>query len=250
MRSSQKHLNKVSNNTMATAPQQPRLKLTTPTARAVYPKLHTPDTKFTPEGVYECQVVMSAEDAQPLIDKLAKFLEDAVAAEKKSIMADTATPMGKRTQKASSLKVADIPIKTIYDDDTGEPTGEVSIKFKMKASYKDKSGNIKHQKPSLFDASKPPKPLSPEVQVWGGSQVRVAGEATIYNTAALGMGISLRLSAVQVIKLVSGSGDGATADSYGFQCEEGGYESSDSDSAFSEGTETSTEDQQQNHDDF
>jgi len=83
--------------------------------------------------------------------------------------------------------------------------------------------------------------------------VRVAGEATVYNTAALGMGVSLRLSAVQVIKLVSGSGDDATAASYGFQGEEGGYESSDSDSAFSDGsdgTETSTEDQQQNHDDF
>lgn len=238
---------------MATTPQQPRLKLTTPTGTAFYPKIHTPDTKFTPEGVFECAVILTEEEAQPLIEKLTKFSADAVEAEKKSIMADTSVPMGKRTQKVSSLKVADIPVKTLYDDETGEPTGMVSIKFKMKASYKDKSGNTKHQKPSLFDASKPPKPLSPDVQVWGGSQVRVAGEATVYNTAALGMGISLRLSAVQVIKLVSGSGEGATADSYGFQGEEGGYESSDSDSAFSDGsdgTETSTEDQQQNHDDF
>ena len=142
MISSQKHLNKVSNNTMATSPQQPRLKLTTPTGTAFYPKLHTPDTKFNAEGVFECVIILTEEEAQPLIEKLTKFSADAVEAEKKSIMADTSVPMGKRTQRVSSLKVADIPVKTLFDDETGEPTGKVSIKFKMKASYVPVSAQI------------------------------------------------------------------------------------------------------------
>ena len=78
------------------------------------------------------------------------------------------------------------------DDDTGEPTGNVIIKFKSKAAYK----------PAVFDAK---GSMMAKHNIYGGSVVKVNGSAAFYDSPSIGAGVTLRLRAVQVIEYVEGS---------------------------------------------
>ena len=56
------------------------------------------------------------------------------------------------------------------------------------------------------------------VNVWGGSQIKVSAELIPYYTQMVGAGISMRLRAAQVIELVEG---GSNSEGYGFKKEDG-----------------------------
>lgn len=190
-------------------------KFITPKGTAVYPRLNQPDVKFKPEGEYSAKIRLSEEDAAPLIKQIEELVAAAYAAEQERLIA-----AGKKAA-AKTLKYADKPYKMVMDAE-GDETGEVEFNIKMKAQYTRKDGSVVKLEPKLFDAATPPNPLPKSTQIWGGSQIKVAGELNPFATA-IGVGMSLRLSAVQVIKLVSGSG-GGDASSFGFGGEEGGFE--------------------------
>ncbi|BEP42135.1 hypothetical protein [Variovorax sp. V15] len=112
-----------------------------------------------------------------------------------------------------------------YDKETEEPTGFVLFKFAMKASgIRKKDNSPWSQKPTIFDSkgvtlAKPP-------QIWGGSEGKVSVEASAYFIPGTGAaGVSLRLKAVQLLKLVSGGQKDAAG--YGFAAEEDGFDSSE-----------------------
>lgn len=191
-------------------------KFRTPKGTAVYPQLTKPDTKFKAEGEYSAKIRLSEEDAAPMVAKIDSLIEEAFKAEQGRLVA-----AGKKAA-AKTLKYADKPYKVVRDSE-GDETGEIEFNIKMKAQYTDKkTGGIVTLKPQLFDAATPPNPLPSSTQIWGGSLIKVAGEYNPFATA-IGVGMSLRLKAVQVIKLVSG-GSGGDASSYGFGGEEDGYE--------------------------
>jgi hypothetical protein len=189
-------------------------KFITPKGVAVYPRLNTPDTKYKPEGEYSAKIRLSEEDAAPLIEKINALIEATYKEEQERLI-----EAGKKGA-AKTLKYADLPYKAVLDDE-GDQTGEYEFNVKMKAQYTKKDGSVVKMEPKLFDAATPPNPLPKSTQIWGGSLIKVAGEFNPFATA-IGVGMSLRLSAVQVIKLVSGSGGGDGA-SYGFGGEEGGH---------------------------
>lgn len=185
------------------------VKITTPAGTAKYPRLNTPSTKFNPEGVYEIQVVLdeSEKSVSEFRAKLEKLEADAHAAGKKEL------------KPGKKLKLADSVIKPVLDDEGNEVDGKFEVKAKMKASgIRKKDNSPWTMKPAIFDAKGKPAAL----KVGGGSTVKVALEASPYNSPTLGCGISLRLQAVQVIDLVEFSG-GQDAGAYGFG-EEDGYE--------------------------
>ena len=191
-------------------------KFITPKGTAVYPQLTKPDTKFKANGEYSAKVRLSEEDAAPLMARIDVLIEQTYKAEQERLIAS-----GKKAA-AKTLKYADKPYKVVRDAE-GDETGEIEFNVKMNAQYTDKkTGNVVTLKPKLFDAATPPNPLPTSVQIWGGSIIKVAGEFNPFATA-IGVGMSLRLSAVQVIKLVSG-GSGGDASSFGFGGEEGGFE--------------------------
>lgn len=167
----------------------------TPKGVFVYPSLTTPDTKFDAAGVYSVKLRLSADDAAPLIKKIEEALEAKVEEVKTS---------GKVKGKIKRVDPS-------YVED--EETGEVTFNFKMKASGKRKDGTEFTQRPTLkkFDLTD----ISPNTRIWGGSEGKVAFSLNPFHTA-LGVGVSLRLKGVQVIKLVSGSTD------CGFEAEEDG----------------------------
>ena len=169
--------------------QQP-IVITTPTGVAQYPWLSKADTKYNEEGEFKTNLILSEADAEPLI----KIISDVFAEGVK-----TATE-----ESGKAPKTANPPFAQEFGDD-GKPTGNMIIRFKSK------------YKPKIFDAA---GKLMTESNIWGGSEIRVNSQVVPYFTALIGCGVSLRLSAVQVIKYVEG-GTNANADNFGFNPVEG-----------------------------
>lgn len=211
-------------------------KFTTPKGVAVYPRLTEPDTKFNAAGVFSVKLRLSEEDAQPFIDRIEALAKEKFEAEKAELMKGD----GKAKAKAKSLKYADKPYKAAVDDN-GDETGEIEINFKMnhKVTIKGKETLLY---PKIFDAAG--KELKPAPAIWGGSVIKVAGQFNPFSTT-VGVGVSLRLSAVQVLELVSSGG--GNAESFGFGAEEGGFvaeantSTSDSDASADADTEAPEE---------
>ena len=175
-----------------------KIKIVTPPGTAVYPWLKSPDVEFG-QNHYKINLALEEKAASPLMKKiddlLSAFLEEISKKSKKKIVTEN-LPYYKEK------------------DDEGNETGNIIFKFKMKASYQDKKTNqLVPMKPAIFDSTR--KPCKEDV--WGGSVVRVSGMAVPYfqNKA----GVTLRLSAVQVLELATGNQ--SSGDAYGFNEEEG-----------------------------
>jgi hypothetical protein len=180
-------------------------RMTTPKGVASWPRLNDPDFKFEPDGVYQVKLRLGPADAKKLMETLNKEL-DAYYAEQ----AKEAAKEGKK-----KLKRADVPWGECVDEH-GKETGEVEFNFKMSARYTAKDGSTVEQRPVLFDAKTNPM----TDRVGSGSIIRVGFEPYLWNTPALGVGISLRLKAVQVLELKQWAPSNKASD-YGFSTEEG-----------------------------
>ena len=152
--------------------------ITTPTGVALYPWLNKPDTEYNKDGEYKVNLVLSKEEAQPIVDTINEVFSENLKDEMKK-------------QKKKELKKANPPYADELDDD-GKATGNVIFKFKSKAVYK----------PAIFDANGETV-INP--QIWGGSEIRVNAALYPYFVSSIGAGVSLKLRAVQVIALVEGS---------------------------------------------
>lgn len=197
---------------------------TSPIGIAKYPRLNQPDTKFKAAGEYSVKLILSAEDAAPLKEAIEAEAEKAVEAtradlEQKLVDAKGATKP-KLKAALDKLEAGDLPIQPEYDDD-GEETGNLVINFKTNASYTDKkTGKTIHKEVSMFDAKGHKLEGKKRPSIWGGSKLSVAYQLVpYYNAATNKAGVSVRISAVQIIELVSGSGGNAA--SYGFGTHDG-----------------------------
>ena len=182
--------------------------ITTPTGVALYPWLSKPDTKYNKDGEYKVALVLSKKDAKPIIDDINGVFQENLDLEMKR-------------QKKKTIKTANPPYADQLDDD-GKPTGNVIIKFKSKAAYK----------PAIFDAK---GGVVTDAEIWSGSEIRVNAAMYPYFVDSVGAGVSLKLRAVQIIKLVEGS-EGAGR--FGFE-ETSGYTQPQTEGAevFTESTE-------------
>ena len=163
-----------------------RVQIVSPKGTAVYPWLNRPDTKFSDDGEYKVTLKISAEEAQPLIQKLDKMLEDYQA-----------------EQAGKDAKIGRFTANAPYDeevDDNGNLTGNYLFKFKQKAKVHTKDGRTIDMKVALFDASRTPT----QAQIGGGSELKIAATVWPYvMPATKSVGLSLRPSAVQILSLVS-----------------------------------------------
>lgn len=196
---------------------------TTPRGVFKLPSLSEPDygnEKFPkPDGEYSVTVVYRADDpaVKAFIAKLKPYHDAAVeTAEREFKKLDVA-----QRKRLKEVTVNDL-FKTVYDNETEEPTGEIEFKFSMPASGVVKQGPRKGKKwsakPDIFDAKE--RPMLKVPAIWGGTEGKVAFEASDYFVPGSGLaGLKLRLSAVQVIVLALPAV--RTAESYGFGVEEG-----------------------------
>ncbi len=137
-------------------------KFVTPKGAAVYPSLTRPDTRFSAEGVYKTGITLTAEQAQPLIDQMKEiFIEE----------------FGQK-----KLAAAKWPFKENED-------GSYVFNFKSK------------QMPKLVDANGLPVKDAGELNIGGGSTIRVAGVCKAYNAGGA-TGVTTYMNSVQIISLV------------------------------------------------
>lgn len=203
---------------------------TTPVGVAVYPRLNQPDTKFNAAGTYSVKLVLSAEDAAPLMEAIEKVADEAYENAKASLEAKLeeakAAEKPKVKKKLEKLEKGDLPFAPEYDDE-GNETGNFVFSFKTNASYVDKKTKKTVQREvTMFDAKGKKLEGKKRPSIWGGSKLSVAYMLSdFYNAATDNAGCSPRLNAVQIVELVSGSGGNAA--SYGFGAHDGGYESED-----------------------
>lgn len=183
----------------------------TGTGVAVYPNIHKPSQKY---GKFECKLILDPDDETlKEIVKKAEEMRDRFAEEKrKELIA------GKKMAKAKAIVLADI-VKPEYNDE-GEETGMVSLKATADHVGKRKDGSTFTRTITVVDSRN--KKLAKVPLIFGGSELKMAGVAfPYYNASNDTVGVSFRLEAVQVIKLVSGGAQ------HNFGAEEGGYESED-----------------------
>lgn len=192
----------------------------TPAGIAVFPKIQPgePDTKFEADGVYSMKIKFDDEADEAALRKLLdeamqQAFDDAVEQAK----TQAKTPKAGE-QAAAKVKPADPPYVPEVDRDTGEETGRLLFGFKQKAKVRRaRDGKVFEFTVPRYDAGG--KAIPDDVEVWGGSKVKVAFEIRPFYTAKVGAGVSLRLRAVQVIDLVSRRP--RTADAFGFSPEDG-----------------------------
>ena len=201
----------MSNNASTSAPKSVRKRpqVLTPRGVAAYPRLETPDTKFNPDGEYSVQLRLPEAECADFIKTIKAYLQAeydnqcALLKKKKLLVGPNAMPFKRCT------------------NEDGTPTGEIEIKMKLKAKVTLKSGKSWEQRPAIFDAAG--KPLK-DTRIGSGSILKVSCEVNQWYTAALGVGVSLWIRAVQVIEYVPFTPHGAgNASEYGFGTEEGGY---------------------------
>jgi hypothetical protein len=165
-----------------------QLTLTTPKAPCLWPKLNTPDVKFKAEGEYSISVILTPEQAEPLIKKATEHYEKFI------------TEQTQLLNSKKPLKRADIGAWKDDVDKDGNPTGNVRFNIKMKASIiSKKTGKKMDFKPAVFDKYGAPT----EASFGSGSAVKVNFEVYPWYTAALGAGISFSLRAVQILEVRS-----------------------------------------------
>lgn len=182
--------------------------LITPRCSFSWAHLHEPDRKYQTDGEYNVTCILDADD-----DILTQI--EAIRDEFYPMICEQE---GKKItdKKPLPLKQAALPFKN-QEDEEGEETGMVTIRPKAKALIRyTKNGEKKTFtfRPDIVDASGTRPVTEP---VGGGSQGKVKFEVVPYYTALMGMGVTLRLKAVQILELVAFGGNNLE----GFQQEDG-----------------------------
>lgn len=156
---------------------------------AQWAKVFEPDTKFNPLGDYSINLQMPVAQAAEMSEKLEAIVQ---AKFNEAVEAD---PRLKNT-----LTTQDV-CQPVYDRETGDDTGNVEFKFKLKAKIQKRDGTWYEQQPAVLDSKK--VPMTNDILIGNGSRVKVAFEPIPYVMASTKKaGVSLRLKAVQVIDLV------------------------------------------------
>lgn len=200
--------------------KQKREKFTTARGLFVYPRINKADTKYKADGEYSLKLHLPVAEVTALMATLDEDADKALAA---AIEANDGKNFVMIKGKKKPIE-RNAPYFEVLEDDGETKTGMVEFKFGANATFKDSKDGDKikpRTPPGIFDAKGKPT----KVQVWSGSEGKVSYTKGPYFIKATGAaGVKLYLEAVQILKLVSGSGQDASQ--FGFGAEEG-YEAED-----------------------
>lgn len=181
-------------------------KITLPRGVAVFPRLLRPDTKYHDLGTYTVKVKVARADAAAIIETLSSVHESV---------------FGRKMNKKNNCF-----FKTVEDDE-GNDTGFILFACNTK-NRKTKDGDVWDRRPAQFDSKA--NPIKTPVDVWGGSEISVACSLFV-NKYGDKITATLQPVAVQIHKLVTGTGSDPTAATFGF-----GGSSTDDDDGFVAGS--------------
>lgn len=180
-----------------------------PKGEFLYPRLVEPDFKFKADGEYSCKLVLDADAAAPLMQKLEAMAEERTEQAREELEERMQTAKGKAKVTAKealeNLKTH-VPYEPEYDDD-GEPTGRVIFNFKQsRKGQSRKTGKTWTNTVKVFDSKGRPitgKKLA-SLKCWSGTVGRLGYQITDFYTDQAGAGVSLRLQSAQIVHLVEG----------------------------------------------
>lgn len=190
--------------------------------RAVWPHLHAPDTSFNKDPEYNTQLNLPAEEALPHVRAIDELWDEAVQT--------VADELGSKKAKRGPYAP--------YEE---EEDGSYTFKFKMKAERPDGSD----RKPKIFDAKG--TKVRDGLKIGGGSTLRVNATASAYN-APFGIGVTLYLNAIQLLKLESWGAN--SADDFGFDSDESGFSADEADESLFGSDDEFAEDEAEDDEDF
>lgn len=199
--------------------KQKRTRITSPVATLTgYTNIKVPDTKFDPNGTFKARLLLDPDNNT----------EHKAYLEKIQALFDEHVEKTKRDTGKKKLKITDdCKPWTPEEDEEGEETGKVVVRFKLTAHVETKSGKTFDQSPKVFEMGRK-SPLTGDdlPNVGSGSEVQISSEVNTWNTN-IGCGMTLWLTAVMIHKLVEFGGN-ADAEDFGFDvgdCEpEEGFE--------------------------
>jgi hypothetical protein len=176
--------------------------ITTMVGTARYPHVNKPNTTFDPDGAYSCDIIVTEAEAKEFAAKVEAIRTEAHEMEERKT--------GKKIRLCKEF-----PVKETED-------GQWIIRSKQKAKGKNtRTGEVYEFNIKLFDA----QGKACDVEVGGGSKVKMAIKPYTWYSPSLGFGVSLQLKALQIIELVAPSASGAGASAFGFTSEEEGFSS-------------------------
>jgi len=196
-------------------------KIVTPVGVSQFCWLNVPDTKFDETGHYKTNLIVNAKEGQAIVKSINEEVKKAVT-------------IGAEKSNGKEVKKANLPFEEEYVE--GKPTGNLIFKFKTKAKIMTKDGKVIPNKVAIFDSQG--KPMT-DISIWSGSEMKVSAELIPYFTAMAGAGVSLRLRAVQITKLVEGGN--ANSAGHGFDKVEDGYVAPEVDKTFENEVQTNTD---------
>ena len=173
--------------------------------------LNKPDTKFNADGEFNVSVVMDADEpaVKAMVAKLTKEHAKAVEAAEEA-WAEISVPNKKKLAAKGIKGVIPLPFYEEEYDENDQPTGNIIMRFKTKAQFKDRNTGKMTQKVVPFvDGKGQTIPTKKRPLVYGGTTGRVDFTTSSYFIAAQGTaGLSLYLNKVQIATLVSSGGGG------------------------------------------
>jgi hypothetical protein len=205
----------------------PSKHIVSPRGVAGYSYLNKPDTKYDADGVYRVTMNLDTGDAEVLkfIAATDAALEEAEVYARAELTAQLESAEGQKKgqikQKLANLKVADSPIKQVYDED-GNETTTVKVEFKSKAKFKDrKTETVRDMKPKILDGKKNEIPFG-SLQIGGGTEMKVGAQRRAYYIPGTNTcGVSFKMNVVQILKLVEFGGSSDAAYDFGDDDEDG-----------------------------
>lgn len=188
------------------------IKLNTPVGIGQYAYLEQPDFEYNSAGDWKVKLFLNPEDEgvasmmtvmdDLLIKAIDYFTEQATTVkDKKKVRASENTPYYNET------------------DDEDEPTGRIYINPKSVSSGKTKEGEEWKRYIPIFDAQG--VRVTEKLNIGNGTKMRVSLNLRAYFNVQSGVGLSLRLTAVQIIDLKKFGGGIQTAADAGFSAVEG-----------------------------
>lgn len=162
-----------------------------------------PDTKFNPNGVFSCQLILSEEDYNTVNSQISPWLE---------------AEYERHCKEAGVNKLSrheNPPLKKNKD-------GDYELLAKQVARRQTNKGELNFSV-ALFDSAG--KKLNDPPNIGSGSKLRLSVEPHSWSSPQHGFGYTLRLRAAQLIELVEYNLGNSEA--FGFGSEEGGFVSED-----------------------
>lgn len=196
-------------------------KFITPAGEAIFPAIHEPDYKFKKQdGEFHARIYLDPADPklEPLLKAAQEIQDEAFEAKKDELLKQ------KKGALARNMIKVDI-LKEETDPETGEPTGKVILRAKLRYRVEikngPKAGEVFYKRPDVFDAKR--NQLKNPPKVGSGSLLKLAVVPLDYiktdDDGNVRVGIGFELEGVQILKLVTGGQ--RDADFYGFDDEEG-----------------------------